>query len=244
MSIKFENRNGGNIRLENRFSNGNISMLNKIISPEIEILTNGLLVNLNAGDTNSYVGGGATWTNLVDNTNYTISNGTFDSEDGGSIVFNGSSTFVSIGTPLSSGTNYTKESWVKASVVTGSRNILSSASNVFWISAGTLYGGVDNSYQLVSSSSFPVDVWTHVVLTFNDTTNTMTMYINGSQVAQNTSVTQSYIGENLRIGSHFFGGSPVSFWNGNISQVRVYNIELSSTEVLQNYNATKNVFGL
>jgi hypothetical protein len=232
----------------NLFINGNSVSLaylngNQIWSPSAVITTN-LIVNLNAGDVTSYPGSGTTWTNLVDNTNYTINNGTFDSGDGGSIVFNGSSTFVAIGSPLLSGTNYTMEAWVNASVLGFGRNILSSASNVFWANGTTLSGGVGGSFSLVTSTSFPTNVWKHVALTFNDTTNTMTLYINGVQVSQNTSVTQSYVSETLRIGSHFFNGNPVSFWNGKIAEVRIYDAELVTIEILDNFNATKSKYGL
>jgi hypothetical protein len=231
------------------FLNGNVvwSLLSETPTPTptpTPTSTPNLIVNLDAGDVNSYSGSGTTWTNLVDNTNYTINNGTFDSGDGGSIIFNGLSTFVSIGSPLSSGTNYTMEAWVNASVLGGGRNILSSASNVFWANGTTLSGGVGGSFSLVTSTSFPINVWKHVALTFNDTTNTMTLYINGVQVSQNTSITQSYISETLRIGSHFFNNNPVSFWNGKIAEVRVYDDELVSTEILENFNSTKTRYGL
>jgi hypothetical protein len=207
------------------------------------LITSNLVVNLDAGDTDSYSGSGTTWTNLVNDSNYTISNGSFDSGDGGSIVFNGTSTFVPIGEPLSSGTHYTMEAWVRADIVTGARNVLSSSNNVFWNNGSTLSGGVGGSFSLVTSSSFPANAWRHVVLTFNDATNTMRLYINGTQVSQNLSVTQSYTSETLRIGSHF-GVSPISFWDGKIAQVRVYNTDLSAAGVLNNYDVTKSRYGL
>lgn len=208
------------------------------------IVTTGLVVNLDAGNVSSYPGTGTTWTNLVDSTNYTITNGTYDSGNGGSIVFDGASTFVAIGTPLSNGTNFTKEAWVWADVVTLSRNILSSESNVLWNNVSTLSAGVGNSYSLVTSASFPTGVWRHVAQTFDDTTNTMRLYINGVQVSQNLSVTQSYVSQIERIGAHYAGGSPVSFWDGKIAQVRVYNTALSGTDILQNYDAEKSRYGL
>jgi hypothetical protein len=208
------------------------------------IATANLVLDLDAGNAASYSGTGTTWTNLVDNTDYTISNGTFDSADGGSILFNGSSTFVDIGTPLSNGTDFTKEAWVNADVVTAARNILSSESNVFWNNGSTLSGGVGGSFSLVTSSNFPTAVWRHVVLTFDDVNNTMRLYINGTQVSENTGVTQSYVSEIERIGAHFFNGNPVSFWNGKISQVRVYSAALSAADVLENFNTNKARYGL
>lgn len=222
------------------FLNGNeIWGVNNPIPP-----TNNLLIDLDAGNVNSYPGSGSTWINLVDNTQYTIINGAFDSNNGGSIVFNGSSTYVPIGNPLSNGANYTMESWVNASILGSGRNIISSLSNVFWVNNTTLSGGNGGSYSLVTSSNFPTNVWRHVVLTFNDQTNTMTLYINGAQVNQNTSVSTSFVSETLRIGSHYFNGSPVSFWNGKISKVKIYNTELSSASVLENFNLNKSIYGL
>lgn len=209
----------------------------------ISLLPN-LVVHLDAGNTSSYPGSGTTWTNLVDSTNYTIVSGSYDSGNGGSIVFNGTSTYVDIGTPLSNGSNFTKEAWVNADVVTNSRNILSSASNVFWNNGSTLSGGVGASYTLVTSSSFPAGQWKHVVLTFDDAANTMRLYINGVQVSQNVSVSQSYISEVERIGAHFFSGNPVSFWDGKIAQIRVYNEALSTTQVQANFDNTKATYGL
>jgi hypothetical protein len=220
---------------------GEIIYADDAVSP---VITTDLIINLNASDTDSYPGAGAMWTNLVDSTEYTIRNGTFDSGDGGSIVFNGTSTFVDIGTPLSNGTNFTKEAWVNANVVTSARNILSSASNVFWNNGSTLSGGVGGQFSLVTSTNFPASVWRHVVLTFDDANNTMRLYINGTQVSQNTEVTQSYVSEIERIGAHFFSGNPVSFWNGKIAEVRVYSEALAAEDVLTNYDNTKTRFGL
>jgi hypothetical protein len=208
------------------------------------IVIDNLVVHLDAGNTDSYSGTGTTWTNLVDDTDYTINDGAFDSANGGSIVFNGSSTFVDIGTPLSNGTDFTKEAWVNADVVTPARNILSSESNVFWNNGSTLSGGVGDAYSLVTSANFPTAVWRHVVLTFDDDNNTMRLYINGTQVSENTGVTQSYVSEIERIGAHFFGGNPVSFWDGKIAEVRVYSEALADTDVLANYDNTKARYGL
>jgi hypothetical protein len=96
----------------------------------------------------------------------------------------------------------------------------------------------------VTSASFPATVWRHVVLTFDDAANTMRLYINGIQVSQNTNVTQSYISETERIGAHFTGVNPISFWDGKIAEVRVYSQALTGNEVLTNYNNTKARYGL
>ena len=80
-------------------------------------------------------------------------------------------------------------------------------------------------------------------MTFNDSTNTMKLYINGSLVNTNTNVTQTYTAQNTYIGSHY-SGAPVSFWNGYISQVNIYKSEQTSGQILDTYNKTKSRFGL
>jgi hypothetical protein len=213
-----------------------LSLLNfsTIAAPsQADVTSANLVVNLDATDSLSYSGTGSTWTNLVDNSNKTISNAAYNSENGGSIVFGGA-TFVDIGTPLSSNASFTKEAWVYDSSGTGPRNILSSSNTVFWLNGTTLSGGVAGSYSLVTKASFPKNAWQHVLLTFDDTTDTMTLYVNGVQVSQNTGVTARYTQETMRIGSHVSGDTPVSFWNGRISKVRVYNAALTQAQVMTN----------
>jgi hypothetical protein len=69
----------------------------------------------------------------------------------------------------------------------------------------------------------------------------MSGYINGK--LQNTIAlgNLSISSNSIRIGS-----SPDSFWSkftGNVSTFSIYNRELSATEILQNYNATKSRYG-
>ena len=63
------------------------------------IVTRGLAFYVDAGDTDSYPGSGTTWTDISPNSNNgTLTNGpTFDSNNGGSIVFDGADDFVELG---------------------------------------------------------------------------------------------------------------------------------------------------
>jgi hypothetical protein len=61
------------------------------------VVTNGLVLALDAGDRNSYVSGSTTWIDLVGSKNGTLTNGpTFNSGSGGSIVFDGVDDYISI----------------------------------------------------------------------------------------------------------------------------------------------------
>ena len=62
------------------------------------IITDGLVLYLDAANTKSYVSGSTTWTDLVGLNNGTLINGpTFNSANGGSIVFNGVNNYVTLG---------------------------------------------------------------------------------------------------------------------------------------------------
>ena len=70
------------------------------------IITDGLVLYVDAGNTDSYPGSGTTWTDISTNSNNgTLTNGpTFDSGDGGSIVFDGTDDYVDFGNILNIGT--------------------------------------------------------------------------------------------------------------------------------------------
>jgi hypothetical protein len=69
------------------------------------------------------------------------------------------------------------------------------------------------------------------------------MYINAvsqtfSPVNLKSSVT---LNQDYRIGANQFNGD---FFNGNISQVQIYNRALSATEVMQNFNAMRERYNI
>lgn len=204
-----------------------------------------LILNLNATNSLSYPGSGTTWYDLSGYGNDgTLVNATYSSISGGTMVFNGVDGVVPINQPIPTGSDFTISAWVYANTVSLSHNIVSSASSPFWVNAGTLSAGIANNYTYVNSPSFPTNEWKFVTVTFNDSSSTMKLYVNGVLVDTNTNATASYTAEDTFIGAHYSGGSNVSFWNGYIPQVYIYSNEQSSTEVLNLYNNTKSTYGL
>ena len=60
-----------------------------------KIVTDGLVFAVDAANKKSYPGSGTTWTDLAGSNDGTLTNGpTFDSGDGGSIVFDGTDDYV------------------------------------------------------------------------------------------------------------------------------------------------------
>ena len=93
---------------------------NNVIWQKIQQITSNLILHLDAGNTSSYPGTGTTWTDLSGNGyNGTLTNGpTYDSNNQGSIVTDGSNDFILIGTVAGTGTStqsQTYEIWVNPS---------------------------------------------------------------------------------------------------------------------------------
>jgi len=111
----------------------------------------------------------------------------------------------------------------------------------FGNTAGGYAGGVNNFAS--KSYTFTNGIWYNITATVNSSSQG-NLFINGVQ--QGTPVTFSNLNlsnttNNLQVGMYL---SNNYFLNGNISQTQIYNRALSSTEVLQNYNAAKSKFGL
>src|ERR1044072_1527783 len=90
------------------------------------------------------------------------------------LSLNGTNQHISIGTPLSNNSSYTKEAWIYITTTGGSRNIVSSANAPFWINAGQLSAGHGGNYsQVVDPTTLTINKWTHVAVTYDAATTTM-----------------------------------------------------------------------
>jgi hypothetical protein len=235
------------------------------------VIQNGLILNLDAGVSQSYPGTGTTWTDLSDNgKNGTLTNGpTFNSGNGGSIVFDGVNDNI---TPVGSTFNYSPgttgsislEVWVYPTGPYTSYLSEPPTTNLGGIIGQGYFGGSNgwglgisvtsgiNYFQIqirngntISFALYPFtnNFWYHLVGRFsrNQTTD---LYMNGNLVS---SVSNSNIG-NLTITpstNNASIGRINQFHSGcSISQARIYNRALSTAEIIQNYKATKSRFGL
>ena len=227
-----------------------------------KIVTDGLVLYLDAANTKSYVSGSTTWNDISrSGNNGTLTNGpTFDSANGGSLVFDGVDDYVSIGNPssLNITAEITLSVWVKIpSYNTG--NFMNILSKGVTFSAN---GGVDGSYfigitndgrvfweiindsnvrqqRVVSAAAAAAynGLWTNFTGTYDG--SRLTLYIN--RILFSTALFASSL-IRVRTGNVIIGGT--RYLDGKVSNAMIYNRALSSTEILQNYNATKTRFGL
>lgn len=236
------------------------------------IVTDGLLIAIDASDRNSYPGSGAVLYDLCSNSNVTL-NGTTSvisgSVSGSSLtipfmnfVGAGSSNFGSFSNRSPMDINNSSYEFFAfwGTLGTGGPDTLFSRENArFYVTAyggGTLGGFVrgNNSAQfegaLTGNGAVVVNTWYHLVFTV-DFASTFAVYRNGV-LAGSTNISAlgtGFIGPtggfNPVLGSRYGGsGTSATKMTGGISVFRFYNKPLTAGEVLQNYNALKGRFNL
>jgi hypothetical protein len=211
----------------------------------VNIVTNGLVLYLDASNTKSYISGSTTWNDVSrSGNNGTLVNGpTFNSANGGSIVFDGVDDFVSGScTTVNANVGMTTFIWVRTTI-SSPQVFFSHTSGVnngfrLEIDGGQFlltFGGVAN-YS--SGNGVSDGNWKQLAATTVGTSGRI--YINGNLVASPTVGTMQGIPNQFVIS----GFLTIRFLNGNVASTSLYNRALSASEVLQNFNATKSRFGL
>ena len=150
----------------------------------------------------------------------------FFGQAGTHLNFDGTNDYVNIGNPIASSSSYTKEAWIKTNDISGS-NILSNGGAAFWFYQGNLQSGHGGGFaNVVASASSLVNTWSHVAVTYDSASTTMTLYINGAVVSQSATVPQ-YTASNMQIGAFISG----AVFNGDIDEVRIWNIARTTEQI-------------
>jgi hypothetical protein len=154
--------------------------------------------------------------------------------------------------------DWTIEIWVNYSTITGSSRCVIGKTDgglsADWgyglrtNPAGSTYMEIGNGTTSITSPSYTVttNTWYQIVGVWaNVDSNSIALYINGASQGSNSHIftTIKNTTSPLYIGS--FNGGQFSQWlDGEVGVVRLYSSALTSSEVLQNYNADKAKYGL
>jgi hypothetical protein len=237
------------------------------------VVTDNMVVYLDAGNNSSYSGSGTSWNDISGNSNnFTLTNGpTYTSSDGGAIVFDGTNdcavsalnqSFFQFGTD-----DYSYGLWVKFDTLGDYEGTLSSGrgnesgTNDYvgsW-QIDTVSGVVNHklgsnagNITLTSSLNPSIGTWYYIFVVNDRSQNELKLYVNGSL---NTTTGQSGYGS-ISVGNYSNATSIYnifnigrnrnqdSYFDGSVGQVHVYKGKaLTASEVLQNYDASKSRYG-
>jgi hypothetical protein len=225
-----------------------------------EINESGLVLALDAGNTKSYPGSGTTWTDLSGrgNTGTLVNGPTYNSANGGSIVFDGTNdtvTLPNVGMPSSGARTFSI--WIKASSISSIRTLMgygtlntlqSNLLHINAVSSGDIYFGFNDADFYTAGNTLNTSNYYHICATYNGgalNTSNVLIYVNG--VTQSLTATGAFLGgtPNTANTSYAIGGdNGIRFYSGNISQASFYNRALSAAEVSQNFNALRARYGV
>jgi hypothetical protein len=217
------------------------------------IVTDGLVFNVDAANVKSYPGSGTTWRDLSrSGNNGTLTNGpTFNAGNGGSIVFDGVDDRFDTNISILKGLQtFTINVWFYTATLKGVLLSEGASSNVgiqFWLGSGTngttlQFGDGTNNSFFNSRITLQQNIW--VNLCFTVANKTGYSYLNS--IFQSSYINASDIFWPGTTGTFKLASRENNTVNSDcrISNVSIYNRALSAQEILQNYNATKTRFGL
>ena len=221
-----------------------------------KIITNGLVLCLDAGNKKSYPGSGSNWYDLTVNKNNgtLIGSPVFSAANRGSIVFDGTNDSGYFNAGIVSTSYQTHEVWTNAvasaSAADGFAYILhnnstGTATGSSYLTIGIkptqqYYAALNGSYSTMSSGVTATSSLIRQIVLSWDGTNQI-MYVDGEvKDSQALSVTP----QNFDTITSFGDAESATYRmvQGNIYSIKVYNRALSASEILQNYNSQKSRF--
>ena len=229
------------------------------IAYNTSIVSDGLVFAFDAGNTRSYSGSGITVNGLVGGLGGTLVNGTgFSSANNGSFFFDGTNDFINTNIFSSSigltSSNFSIGVWAKVkdystfnAFVTRTLGSIAAPLDMYILNSVSyapgylvvLLGNGTTWSTLQSSSQFPL-TWTYLFFTLNS--STMALYYNAVfNSSTSLAVPRGESANPIKIGTREDGAT---YMNGNISQVQIYNRALTQQEIFQNYNATRDRYGI
>ena len=253
-TITYLNANIGSLSIYNRALSSsevlqNYNVTKKRFSPEENIVTNGLVLYYDAGNNSSYAGTGNTAFSVVGiGYTATLVNGpTFTSTAGGGFVFNGTFKYILMPSVIDSNNDLTVSFWNRRLSTGSIHNLLHGVDQSAYFQVRY---NASNAVQLVKSNAADMGSFTgytstanndvYLTVRFTKSSNTYDLYINGSYISSITNA-QTFVTNGPLLGSGYPGSE---HFNGYIYSFTYYNKVLTSTEILQNYNASKGRYGL
>ena len=216
------------------------------------IVTLGLQLNLDAGDTLSYPGTGTTWTDLTVNGN----NGTLVNSP--AFTSAGASSYFSFGSGANQRTSFTYQTPQQTASTAFTWNIwayptANSDSYLLMGYRGTtplkFYKLTTQKFEMYPAEVFQLftlNVWQNICAVYDGTqagTANMKLYVNGTQVGVRDAVAPDLLASAMPF---YVGGDPIAgeYATARIAQVNVYNRALTAGEITTNFDVMRGRYGI
>ena len=236
--------------------NNSICMRLGVIVEPLPVISDGLVLRLDAANSNSYPGTGTIWNDLSGNGSHVaLTSTSYSPAVGGSIVFNGTSSFANFNANIGSTNTVTVDMWVKTNSLNapngsmyfgfGQYDVWTKGGNIgFNTSGGDLYGLTSTRVENLGIEG----AWKHLVFVMNtSSTSNNKIYVNG---VNQTSLSQVNSGFNTANANFNSGAGRIPGWrndsswlmNLNVASFKLYNRELSQQEITTIFNNSKQQF--
>ena len=226
------------------------------ISPNItqNIYTSGLIMNLDAATLSINP---TTWTDSVNNLVFTLfGSPVYNSGNGGYLLFDGSSQYAYTSTSFASLNTWTLDSWYYYNNTSSGQNgqIITEAlgSNVainyklgYKASGAFVSGGYHTPSTWYETTPYTLtnNTWNNIICTYDGIN--IKIYVNGTLVQTNAGGGTLVSGSaGILLMSEWSYGNLQGILGGRLGIVRMYNKDIGSTGVTQNFNFNKSRFGL
>ena len=207
------------------------------------IVTDGLVLCLDAANQRSYPKSGATWSDLAGANDGTLTNmeNNFDPANKGSLSFDGADEYVELSNGiLDPNQDFTVSTFVRVKDASSLKTIISNSTTT-----GSLQIRIENNNQVRIIDSYQADVstfsnftasintWYGIVV--NRSSDVYRLYVDG-EFKSSFSSSNVYSTQPKTIGTNY---NNTERFNGDVSSVSAYNRALTGDEVRQNYLATR-----
>lgn len=224
-----------------------------------KIVTDGLVLCLDAANPKSYPGSGTVWKDLSKNGNDgTLTNGpTFSSDNQGSFSFDGVNDYIRIdhnGELNFNSSDFTTINWCRVDGSSGAYRalwqssvgisttrqlgIVASTNNRWgiWLTINDTFGN-----RLFSNTSVVIGKWTMVTSVYKNN-ESLKLYLDGVEdKSVSISGNLTYTPTIMNLGARF---NTAEHFNGHIATAHLYSRALTEAEVQQNFQATRGRYGI
>lgn len=238
------------------------------------IITNGLILYLDAGNPKSYINSATTITNLLFSDSLVLyNNPSFINENFGVLDFDGVDDYIGNGVypnPLPNNDRYLFQNtdsfslsiWFKLDTFFASSQTplmglgnssvqlgyfittINSSQKIRFNIVSGIFTLVTGQFYIDTIDTINLNEWVNVICTYDGSQNIngAKVYINGVDNGATRTTTGTGLADDISYPTlplKVFRGRSTGVGNGKVSNVSIYNKELSPSEVLQNYNALK-----